>query len=153
MCSLRVLVILGILAASCIAEEFRVVTWNIQWFPGMRPGATAEAIQNQTEAVQQAIADLKPDILVMQEIQNWEAAQATIAADPSLKVQVVSRFQGSQQQVIASRFPVDSSWAARWEKTGENDPPRGYAFAVVRLPGDRLAFVYTFHFKANSSGD
>jgi endonuclease/exonuclease/phosphatase family metal-dependent hydrolase len=150
---LRAIVLLCLLASSALAGEFRVVTWNIQWFPGMRPGASEEAVQRQTDAVQQAIVEMNPDILVMQEIRNWDAAEAAVALDPALKVQVISRFHGSQQQVIATRFPVDSGWAAMWQKSGSDDPPRGYAFAVVRLPGSQPMFVYTFHFKANSSGN
>jgi endonuclease/exonuclease/phosphatase family metal-dependent hydrolase len=45
---------------------------------------------------------------------------------------------------------VDSCWAALWEQSGKDDPPRGYAFAVVKLPDGRNLFLYSFHFKANS---
>lgn len=135
------------------AEEFRVATWNIQWFPGLRPGASEEVAAKHFEDVQTAIASIRPDVLLMQEIRNWNAAELAVESDPDLRVQVVSQFPGTQQQVIATKFPVDSGWAAMWERTGKDDPPRGYAFAVIQLPGGQPAFFYTFHFKANSSGN
>jgi hypothetical protein len=69
----------------------------------------------------------------MQEIRDWEAAQAAVEAT-GLTVRVVSAFPSRQQPAIANRFPVDSCWAALWEITGKDDPPRGYAFDPVQLP-------------------
>jgi endonuclease/exonuclease/phosphatase family metal-dependent hydrolase len=131
----RLIVALALMATPCLAGEFRLVTWNIEWFPGMSPGASGEAAAKHIEDVQRAIAEMNPDILVMQEIRDWEAAQAAVEAT-GLTVRVVSAFPGRQQVAIASRFPVDSCWAALWEKTGKDDPPRGYAFAVVKMPDD-----------------
>jgi endonuclease/exonuclease/phosphatase family metal-dependent hydrolase len=149
---LRILALLLLTLLPLHAAEFRVVTWNIQWFPGMRPGADEAVVAKHIEDVQNAIAQMNPDILVMQEIRNWEVAEAAIAKVPGLRVEITSRFQGAQQQVIATKFPVDSGWYAAWQKTGENDPPRGYAFAVIMLPRGQKLFLYTFHFKANSRG-
>jgi hypothetical protein len=130
---LRSAIFLCIFTSSCLAGEFRLVTWNIEWFPGMRPGASGEAAAKHTEDVQRAIAEMNSDILVMQEIRDWEAAQAAVEAT-GLTVRVVSAFPGRQQVAIASRFPVDSCWAALWEITGKDDPPRGCAFDPVQLP-------------------
>jgi exonuclease III len=130
---LRSVIFLFIFASSCLAGEFRLVTWNIEWFPGMRPGASGEAAAKHTEDVQRAIAEMNSDILVMQEIRDWEAAQAAVEAT-GLTVRVVSAFPGRQQVAIACRFPVDSCWAALWENTGNDDPPRGCAFDPVQLP-------------------
>jgi hypothetical protein len=76
---------------------------------------------------------MNPDILVMQEIRDWEAAQAAVEAT-GLTVRFVSAFPGRQQVTSASRFPVDSCWAALWERTGKDDPPRSCAFDPVQLP-------------------
>jgi hypothetical protein len=50
------------------AAEFRVVTWNIEWFLGMRPRADEAVVAKHIEDVQEAITQMNPDILVMQEI-------------------------------------------------------------------------------------
>jgi endonuclease/exonuclease/phosphatase family metal-dependent hydrolase len=151
--SLTFAILATFLLSSVEAEEFRVATWNIQWFPGMRPGAAEEVVAKHVKDVQTAIADIRPDILLMQEIRNWNAAKLAVEMDPELRVQVISQFTGTQQQVIATRFPVDSGWAAMWKRTGKDDPPRGYAFAVIQLPGGQPAFFYSVHFKANSSSN
>jgi hypothetical protein len=67
---LRSAVFMCLLATPCLAGEFRLVTWNIEWFPGMSPGASGEAAAKHTEDVQRAIAEMNPDILVMQEIRD-----------------------------------------------------------------------------------
>jgi endonuclease/exonuclease/phosphatase family metal-dependent hydrolase len=139
------------LLSSVEAEEIRVATWNIQWFPGTRPNATEELVAKHIKDVQTAIADIRPDILLMQEIRNWNAAKLAVELNPELMVHVTSQFTGSQQLVIATRFAVNSGWAAMWKRTGKDDPPRGYAFAVIQLPGGQPAFFYSVHFKANSS--
>lgn len=60
------------------------------------------------EYVQKAIAEMNPYILLTQEIRNWEAAEAVVAKVPDLRVEITSRFQGDQQQVIVTKFPVNS---------------------------------------------
>ena len=140
------------------AEEpttFRVVTWNVEWFPGRAPKSTQEAKDSQIAAVQTALAEMKPDILLLQEVRDQAAAELAMAKIPELKVAVFSKFDGQQQVAIATRFPVNSGWSEAWTKTGKDDPPRGFNFAAIELPGDekRLLMTYTFHFKSNRGPD
>lgn len=137
-------------------RQIRVVTWNIEWFPGGKPKATPEEEAAQIEAVQTAIAEMNPDILFMQEIRDLESAKLAVRKVPGLEVAVCSTFQGTQQLVIASKFPVEAAWSEEFKKgTGKDNPPRGFDFAAIRLPGEeaRLLMAYTFHFKSNRGSD
>ena len=68
---------------------------------------------------------------------------------PKLEVQVISRFQPRpQNQVIATNFPVDSTWSDDWNHKN-NGPPRGYSFAAIELPGKRFLLTYSLHLKSN----
>lgn len=61
----------------------------------------------------------------------------------------VSRLQPRPQNlVIATNLPVDSTWSEKW-KSGSGDPPRGYAFAAIELPGHRFLLTYSLHLKSN----
>jgi endonuclease/exonuclease/phosphatase family metal-dependent hydrolase len=49
-------------------KTLRVVTWNLQWFPGGKPGATKDAQAHHVEVVREGIRKLDPDILLLQEV-------------------------------------------------------------------------------------
>lgn len=134
------------------AEPLKLVTWNLEWFPGGSPNPTPEQASAKMYQAQQAIRLLNPDILCLQEIRDWTAAAELVSTLPGYSVLVTSNFKGKQQQVIASRFPADSAWFAEWKSTSRLEVPRGYAFAAVRLPGNRILLVYSLHMKANSGG-
>jgi endonuclease/exonuclease/phosphatase family metal-dependent hydrolase len=64
-------------------------------------------------------------------------------------MQVISRFQPRpQNQVIATRLPVDSTWSDEW-KHGADGPPRGYVFTAIELPQKRFLLTYSLHLKSN----
>ncbi|HWL52202.1 MAG TPA: endonuclease/exonuclease/phosphatase family protein [Chthoniobacteraceae bacterium] len=133
------------------AEPITVVSWNLEWFPGGFPDAPAAAQRRQMERAKNALAALQPDILCLQEVRDWRSAAELVSVVPGMKVQVISNFDGAQQQVIASRFPIDSGWSQRWKWKGKRSdhPPRGYTFAALKLPGDRFLLTYSLHLKAN----
>jgi endonuclease/exonuclease/phosphatase (EEP) superfamily protein YafD len=137
------------------ATEIRVLTWNLEWFPGRKPKSTQEEKDKQVAAVQAALVELKPDIILLQEVNDQAAAELAIAKLPDTKLAICSKFPGNQQVVIATRYPVDSGWAEEWKRTGKDDPPRGFNFAAIELPGaeKRLLLTYTFHFKSNRGSE
>ena len=53
------------------AAEFRVVTWNIEWFPGHKPKSTPGEKAAHIAAAQNALAEIDPDILFLQEVRDW----------------------------------------------------------------------------------
>lgn len=145
--------------APTIEGSIRVVCWNIEWFPG---GSMARVDADRREMhkndVAEALRELRPDILFAQEIANQTAwddllAATALADGPRLESAVMSRFSGRQQQAIASSLPVEAGWHESWVRTGENDPPRGFSHAVVRLPSGRLMLTYCVHLKSNAGGE
>lgn len=134
-------------------QTLRVVTWNLQWFPGGRLGASDEEKARQIEEVRNQVKALSPDILLLQEIVSQAALEETLQPlGQDWKVAVVSRFkQGAaisgQQLAIAARFPAEAAWSEPWAR-GWAGPPRGYAYASFKVGGKHLA-VYCLHLKSN----
>lgn len=130
----------------------RVVTWNLEWFPGGSPRATPTERRSHMAKAQAALLALDPDVLCLQEVRDWQSVAELVSVLPGCRVNVVSRFDGDQQQAIASKLPADSSWAEAWKSGEASNPPRGYSFAALRLPDHSFLLVYSVHLKANSGG-
>ena len=133
------------------AAPLRVVTWNTRWLPGGHPEATPEEKAAQMAKAQAIIRQLDPDILLLQEVADWKAAEEVCSVVPGLKVQAASAFTTRPQQVVvATKLPADSAWYANWKPVlGEDNPPRGYAFAAIKLPGGEFLLTWSVHFKSN----
>jgi len=141
----------------CVEEEpvekgnsIRVVTWNLQWFPGKKPGANPTEQVEHIKQVREVIADLDPDILLIQEIRDEAALIQATALVPGLKPVVVSNFPGIQELGIASKLQPLAAWSERWRLDGEYDPPRGFAFAALKVSDSGLLLVYNVHLKSNN---
>lgn len=120
-----------------------------QLVPGKIETPTPEQAQKHMEQAQAALRELKLDILLLQEVRDWQAAEELCSVVPGLQVQVVSRFQPRpQNQVIATTLPVDSGWSADWNHSNDG-PPRGYTFAAIELLGKRFLLTYSLHLKSN----
>ena len=154
---IRLLTIIACLVIGAHAAEtpavLRVVTWNLQWFPGGRLGSTKEQQDRHIEEVRSELRKLNADILILQEVGSAAALEETLKPlGPEWKVAIVSRFmQGNflsgQQVAIAARMPAEAVWSEPWEK-GWAGAPRGYAQATFNVRGKRLA-VYGLHLKSN----
>lgn len=140
------------IAGSTLRAEpiVRVITWNLKWFPGGKPGASLEQRRAQMEAAQKAIQTLDPDILLLEEVADEASVNELVSVLSGFSVQVVSQFPGRPQNLaIATRFPTVGAWYDGWMKSGKDDPPRGYAFAAIELPIKRLLLTYAVHYKSN----
>ena len=132
----------------------RIVSWNLQWFPGHKPNATDEAAAEHMAAAQKAVADLKPDIMLLQEVRGWDAAARLCEAVPGLTTHVATAFEQiipdarPQNQIIAAKMPADSAWSAKWNGGGSG-PPRGYAFAALDAGDGRFLLCWSLHLKSN----
>jgi len=149
---LRVVFLLSaLLLPTANADEIaRVVVWNLKWFPGGSPSAKPEDKVRQMRAAQDVLKSLNPDILLVEEVANSSAVEELISVLDDFHVAVVSEFPGRPQNVgIASRFNADSAWFEMWKKRRHSDPPRGFAFATLRLPDNRLLLTYCVHLKSN----
>ena len=150
------LLLLFFAAVATGAEEtkmLRIATWNLQWFPGGKPGADKDTQDRHILQVREEIQRIAPDILLLQEVGSLAALEETLKPlGDHWKVAVVSRFkQGNflsgQQIAIAARIPAESAWAENWNASWAG-PPRGFAYASFLINGKRLA-VYSLHLKSN----
>lgn len=82
-----------------LESGLKVTTWNLQWFPGKRPGNSVPAAEQEAHiaAVSEVLAELDPDILCVQEIKDPKALLKLAAAMPDHSIQVVSSFKGAQE--------------------------------------------------------
>jgi endonuclease/exonuclease/phosphatase (EEP) superfamily protein YafD len=136
-------------------HSFTVAFWNIQWFPGGRPDATAREESRQIEAVHSTIKRIRPDVVGMEEVRDF--AKAGLAVQPlnGFKVDVCANFppregQNQAQEVaIASRLQPMSAWTEQWKPAGAATPPRGFAFAAYQLQPGRVLLLYCVHLKSN----
>lgn len=134
------------------AQTLRVVTWNLQWFPGGRMGAPKDEQTRHIEVVRDQIRKLNPDILLLQEVGSQAALEETL--QPLGKEWNSGRFsfmQGNfvsgQQLAIAAKIPADAAWSEPWQR-GWAGAPRGYAYASF-LVGKKHLGVYCLHLKSN----
>jgi endonuclease/exonuclease/phosphatase family metal-dependent hydrolase len=155
-------VLLKIFAATCLLglqsacggeEVIKLVTWNLQWFPGKSPYAKPDAVARHINELREAVLAMQPDILVLQEVSNELALNEAIAENTGLKLAVMSRFKNSagftdgQQIAIFSKFPADFVYSSAW-KHGWSGPPRGFAYAALKLEAGTLN-VIGLHLKSN----
>lgn len=145
-------------AAARAEVPLRVMTWNLRWFPGGKPGAGPDERSRQMAQVAAVIARADPDVLLLQEVSGQPAVEELLAAaGGKLSVQVVSRFRdvtgalSAQQLAACSRHPASAAWSAPWER-GWAGAPRGYAY--VRLDvGGTVIHAYALHLKSNLGRD
>jgi endonuclease/exonuclease/phosphatase family metal-dependent hydrolase len=143
-----------ILGPSNATEIVRLVTWNLEWFPGKKPAASQEERDKHFLEVAAVLPQFRADIIVLQEVRNDDAAERLAKLMPGFEVHVTSRFKdrftnttGEQQVTIMSRFKADGAWAESW-KTGWANAPRGYAYAKLLISGVPV-HVYGLHLKSN----
>jgi endonuclease/exonuclease/phosphatase family metal-dependent hydrolase len=153
---------LALLALGCSsvfgADEIKVSTWNLHWFPsGSKKGyAPAEVEKKRVSEAASVLKNEKPDIIVLEEVRDFESCDALAKEiGPEYQVVVCAAFRnnfgggsGLQQVAILSKYPAQSAWYEEWKNFGIVDPPRGFAFAHFNINGKDIA-VYGVHFKSN----
>ncbi len=136
-------------------DSLTVAFWNIQWFPGSRPDATAGEEDRQVTAVHSAIKQISPDVLGMEEVRDFAKAGLAVQPLSGFKVDVCANFppregqNQAQETAIASRLRPISAWAEQWKPAGAATPPRGFAFAAYQLQPGRVLLFYCVHLKSN----
>lgn len=141
-------------AGEAAPEKIKVVSWNLEWFPGGFPQARKSDQAYQMRKAQEAVKVINPDILLVQEVKDWKSFEELCSAAPGLKVAVLSAFDPSSPKLppqnvgIAAKFPAHSAWAELWAASGDHPPPRGFSFAALDA-GDRYLLCYSVHLKSN----
>jgi endonuclease/exonuclease/phosphatase family metal-dependent hydrolase len=94
---------------------------------------------------------LNPDILLLQEVRDYDAcARLGDAIQPGpYTVSICSAFKGGkQQEAIVAKIPAQAAWSESWKSMEGIDPPRGFAFAWFKI-GNADVGVYSLHLKSN----
>lgn len=160
----------AVLAAACaflsihstsraFGEELSIVTWNIEWYPGKRRNPDDARAAEHAAIVRDTLRAINPDLLLTQEMRDWQSFADLCDAVPGLRPVTVSAFRAEesgeywpQQLGVASKRPVMAAWTEFWRQ-GELHPRRGFAAAVLPLSDGRLLLVYNVHLKSNRAGD
>ena len=132
--------------------KIRITTWNLEWFPNGSPHEAPPEKQTQRiEAAADVLRKLDPDILLLQEMRDYDAcARLGEAIHPgAYQVAICSAFKGGkQQEAILAKIPAQAAWSESWKSMEGIDPPRGFAFAWFKI-GNTDIGVYSLHLKSN----
>jgi hypothetical protein len=132
--------------------KIRVTTWNLEWFPNGSPReAPPEKQAQRIQAAAEVLRKLDPDILLLQEMRDYDAcARLGEAIHPGIyQVAICSAFKGGkQQEAIVAKIPAQAAWSESWKSIEGIDPPRGFAFAWFKI-GNADIGVYSLHLKSN----
>lgn len=103
------------------------------------------------EAAADVLKKLDPDILLLQEMRDYDAcARLGEAIHPGrYQVAICSAFKGGkQQEAIVAKIPAQAAWSESWKSMEGIDPPRGFAFAWFKIANANIG-VYSLHLKSN----
>ncbi len=156
----RIFLLLLLLASiSLRADQWKVTTWNLEWFPSGKPDFVEPALEaKRTKEAADILRTIDPDVILLQEVRDEAAVQALAKAiGRGHEVVVVSRFKqgnriGQQQQAILAKVPATAAYWREWTTRQLVNPPRGYAFAVFATPSGAKVGVYSVHLKSNAMG-
>ena len=160
-CSARAFVVALMALLSCslpVSEgaSIRLTTWNLRWFPNGSPkevSATEQAAN--IRAAADVLRKLDPDILLLQEIKDYDAcARLAEAIKPrTYQVAICSAFKeggasAKQQVAILAKEHAQAAWYESWAALEGVDPPRGFSFAWFKIKNADIG-VYSVHLKSN----
>src|SRR4051812_38847782 len=138
------------------AATVRVTTWNLEWFPNGTPKEAPIEKQNaRIAAAADVLRPLSPDIILLQEIRDYDACTRLAEAiqPKTYQVAVCSAFKergqiGKQQVAILGKESAQAAWSEPWKSMEGVDPPRGFAFSWFKIAGTDVG-VYSLHLKSN----
>lgn len=152
---LRLLTALSFCSILHAATPLKVVTWNLEWFPGKTPKTTPREATKHMKDAQEALKKLNPDVFIAVEIRDWAALAELVAVIPGLQAHVVSNFIDPntgeirpQQIGIASKLTCRAAAWEAWKPTLP-DMARGFSFTALEQKNGSLLMVYGLHLKSN----
>ena len=144
------------------AEPLKLLSWNIEWFPGGNPKPKEAEKTKQTKLVEEQLAAIKPDIFLAQEITDKIAFEKVVSTMPGkLTMHVCSRFMNHeskelspQQCAITSNLKADSAFFESFKPNAKLPHlSRGFAFAALEHPQGGLIMIYSVHLKSNRGSE
>ena len=145
------------LAGDRTTRQVSVTFWNVQWFPGHKPGAGVRAQNNHVALVLPVVQRLNPDVLGLEECGDASAARRLTDGMSGFRVDACTEFTRApndepsrQQVVLCSRLPL---LIAGWQRFQADPrglvPRRGFAFAAYQSSPGEVLLVYGLHLKSN----
>lgn len=133
-------------SAITLADTIRVTTWNLHSPAKEAPTA------NQTTAAAELLKTLEPDVILLQEVRDWQfchqLAQALKPAE--YNVLICSAFRSDATNAAQPQVAILAKKKGyfSWSEISQipDSAPGGYAFAALQIGGQRLGF-----FSAKSS--
>ena len=142
----------SLLGQSPEPAKVRITTWNLEWFPnGSAREAPPEKQAQRVQAAADVLKKLNPDILLLQEVRDYDACNRLAEAiqPGAYTVAICSAFKGGkQEEAILAKIPAQAAWSESWKSMEGIDPPRGFAFAWFKI-GNANIGVYSVHLKSN----
>src|SRR6266480_773905 len=115
--------------------KIRITTWNLEWFPnGLFMRRRRKQVQR-IEAAADVLKKLDPDILLLQEMRDYDAcARLGQAIHPgAYQVAICSAFKGAkQQEAINAKIPAQAPWSESWKINGRNRFSTRIRFCLVQ---------------------
>jgi hypothetical protein len=78
---------------SARGDVVSIATWNLEWFPGGKPNSSQAERLLHMSAARDALIDLRPDVLCLQEVRDWDSVAELVSILPKFHTLVVSRFR------------------------------------------------------------
>jgi endonuclease/exonuclease/phosphatase family metal-dependent hydrolase len=103
------------------------------------------------KAAADVLKKLNPDILLLQEVRDYDACNRLAEAiqPGAYTVAICSAFKGGkQEEAILAKIPAQAAWSESWKSVEGIDPPRGFSFAWFKI-GNADIGVYSLHLKSN----
>jgi endonuclease/exonuclease/phosphatase family metal-dependent hydrolase len=137
------------------AAPIRVTTWDLQ--PGAVAGTNGWSNKFQQNLVQEAAEGLKklrPDVILLQQVADWETCHELAQAlqPETYQVVICSSFRDprakllSRQVAILSKAKAYLAWSEPWQNSSASPAaPGGFAFAAIRL-GNKNIGLFSVQF-------
>ena len=144
-------------AGQANGRTLTVTFWNVDWFPGRRPGAGARAQASHVAAVVPVVEQLDPDVLGLEEVSDLGGAHLIADHLKGFRVDACTEFTrppdnapSRQQTVLCSRLPLLEAGWEPWKPDANGlQPRRGFVFAAYQPAPGEVLLVYGVHLKSN----
>jgi hypothetical protein len=134
------LLVVFLFAAQAVyaAEPLKLVSWNLEWFPGGSPNAGAEAAAAKMFAAQNALRAINPHIVCLQEVRDWAAASELVSVLLGYHIAVTHEWFQSRDELWIGRQSLQTPIPVEGVKTAQFfSPPhmRQWAMEGMRFGG------------------
>lgn len=140
---IAILLVLVASAASSLAQQFRIVTWQIEGLPPAKAAVTNSSLTGQRfNEIAATLAGTDADVIILYGIEDSETAKRISSLIKSKKYSVAHqaafRHGGSKGPIaggpvaILSRRERMAGKSIEWSQTGRIEMPGGFSFVVFR---------------------